>query len=468
MSVVSPAKPAAPAEVGSDRRTAEMGMMILAWCIGMFAFAQVIWATGEQISLTFWLMATVSAGAGILAHVMVRSFARHAEPIMLPIAYLLNMLGLAMIYRIDVAESQRAAANDSPAPTPVVISQLTWLVLGVVLLAGVVYILRDHRNLQRFTYLSLLAAGVLLVLPLVPGIGATINGATLWIRIGPFSFQPSEIAKIVFAVFIAGYLVTSRDTLSLVRRRFLGVAIPRGRDMGPLLIAWGMAMFVLVFERDFGTAIIFFGMFVITLYVATGRRSWLVIALGLIAVGAVLALIGFEHVRERFRIWIDPFAYANDEGYQIVQALYGLANGGIFGTGLGQGYPQLVPFANSDFIFVSFGEELGMAGLFAMLTMYAILVERGLRSGIACRDTFGRLLAIALSSVFALQVFVVVGGVTKLIPMTGLTTPFLSAGGSALIANWIMIGLLLRISDITRRPEKYVPSGDTSGIEVVR
>jgi len=208
-------------------------------------------------------------------------------------------------------------------------------------------------------------------------------------------------------------------------------------------------------------------MFVITLYVATGRRSWLVLGALLSIVGAVFAYVSSSHVRVRVQVWLDPFAYAQDEGYQIVQGLYGLANGGILGTGLGQGYPQLVPFANSDFIIISFGEELGLTGLFAMLTMYAILVQRGLRTGVACRDTFGRLLAVALSSVFALQVFVIVAGVTKLIPMTGLTTPFLSAGGSALIANWMMIGLLMRVSDITRRPEKYIASGDTTGNKVV-
>ena len=386
---------------------------------------------------------------------------------MLPIAYLLNLLGLAMIYRLDIADTDRALANGSEIPNPVVISQLTWMGLGVVLLCGVLYFLKDHRQLQRYTYLSLLAAVVLLILPLVPGIGATINGATLWIQIGPFSFQPAELAKICFAIFIAGYLVTARETLSIVRRRFLGVAIPRGRDLGPLMIAWAIALGTLVFENDFGTAVIFFGMFVVTLYVATGRRSWLVLGAFLSVIGAVFAYVSSSHVRVRVKVWLDPFAYAQDEGYQIVQALFGLANGGILGTGLGQGYPQLVPFANSDFIITSFGEELGLTGLFAMLTMYAILVERGLRSGVACRDTFGRLLAVALASVFALQVFVIVGGVTKLIPMTGLTTPFLSAGGSALIANWMMIGLLLRISDITRRPEKYVPPGDTDSHQVI-
>ncbi len=468
MSLAAPPQPEVAEELGTDRRTSQLWLLVLGWVIGVFAFAQVLWATEQPFTLTFWLFVGVSAGVGIAMHLATRMWARHAEPLMLPMAYLLNLLGLAMIFRLDIAAANRAETNGSPIPTPVVISQLTWFVLGMMLLGAVLLLLQDHRMLQRFTYISLLGAVAMLLLPLVPGLGSTINGATIWIRVGPFSFQPSEIGKILFAIFIAGFLVTSRDTLALVRRRWLGIAVPRGRDMGPLLIAWAIALVVLVFERDFGAAIIFFGMFVITLYVATGRRSWLVIAFGLVSIGAVFAYLLFDHVRIRFTVWLDPFAYATDEGFQIVQSLYGLANGGILGTGLGNGYPQLVPFANSDFIIASFGEELGLTGLFAMLMLYAILVQRGLRTAMACRDTFGRLLAVALSAVFALQVFVVVGGVTKLIPLTGLTTPFLSAGGSALVANWIMIGLLLRISDITRRPERIAPSGDTTGNEVIR
>lgn len=468
MSLAAPPQQESEVRSGSDPRTTERWLLIMGWLLGLLAFAQVIWSNDRPIGLAFLLFAVMSAVVGVAMHTATRLWARHAEPVMLPMAYLLNLLGLAMIYRLDIAEASRAEANGSPAPTPVVISQLTWFVLGMVLLAGVLLLLRDHRILQRFTYISLLGAVVMLLLPLVPGLGTTINGATIWIRLGPFSFQPAEIGKILFAVFIAGFLVTSRDTLAMVRKRWLGVAIPRGRDMGPLLIAWSIAMIVLVFERDFGTAIIFFGMFVITLYVATGRRSWLVIAFGLVAVGAVLAYSLFDHVRTRFDIWLDPFADPNGAGFQLVQSLYGLANGGIFGTGLGQGYPYLVPFANSDFIISSFGEELGLTGLFAMLLMYAILVQRGLRTAMTCRDAFGRLLAVALSSVFALQVFVVVGGVTKLIPLTGLTTPFLSAGGSALIANWIMVGLLLRVSDVTRRPELIAGSVPDEDREVAR
>jgi len=432
--------------------------MVMAFGIGMLGFAQVVWSTGETLGNLFWVVAGVAAGVGVFMHVVVRARTPYAEPIILPTAYLLNLLGLVMIFRLDIADTQRAAANDSPAPTPTVTSQITWMILGALLVAATLLLVRDHRRLQKITYISLLGGVILLLLPLVPGLGLTINGATLWIKVGPYTFQPGEIAKILLAIFLAGFLVTSRDTLSLVRRRFLGIAIPRGRDLGPILIAWVIALGVLVFEKDLGTAIVFFGMFVSVLFIATGRRSWVIIAGVLVVIGGIFAYFAFGHVRVRFQIWLDPFAYQNDQGYQIVQSLFGLANGGILGTGLGQGYPQLVPFANSDFIIASFGEELGLTGLTAMLLMFAILIQRGLRTAIACRDTFGRLLAAALSSVFALQVFVVVGGVTKLIPMTGLTTPFLSAGGSALIANWIMVGLLLRISHDTRRPERVLPS----------
>jgi cell division protein FtsW (lipid II flippase) len=306
------------------------------------------------------------------------------------------------------------------------------------------------------------------LLPLFPIIGHTVNGATLWIKVGSLTFQPGEIAKIVLTVFLAGYLTTHRDSLATVRRKILGISFPRLRDSGPLLAGWLLALAIMAFETDLGTAMIVFGLFVAMLYVATHRIGWVILGTTLFAVGATLLYFAFGHVRTRVSIWIDPFAYANDSGYQIVQSLYGLANGGLLGTGWGQGYPQLVPFASSDFILSSFGEELGLTGMIALMLLYAIFVQRGLRTAVACRDPFGRLLAAGLSIVLALQVFVVAGGVTKLIPMTGLTTPFLSAGGSALIANWIMVAILLRISDITRRPDPIVTSPDEEMTRVVR
>jgi cell division protein FtsW (lipid II flippase) len=446
------------------RRGKELGLIVLAWIICQFAVLQIHWATGVGVDSTVVWIAVVTAGIGLGLHLAVRLLAPYAEPVMVPTAYLLNLLGIAMIYRLDISRSLRAAANNSPDPTPVAISQLTWTATGLVLFVATLWLIRDHRPLQRYTYLSLLGAIVLLLLPLVPGLGATINGATIWIRVGPFSFQPSEVAKILFAIFLAGYLVTARDSLSIVRRRVLGISVPRGRDLGPVIIAWVVCLGILAFQVDLGTSVVLFGMFILVLFVATGRRSWLVIGTLLVAVGGVFAYSAFGHVRVRVAIWLDPFAYADGQGFQIVQSLFGLANGGLLGTGWGAGFPQLVPFANSDFIIASFGEELGMTGLFAMLVAYAILVQRGLRSAVTCRDTFGRLLAVSLTSFFALQVFVIVGGVTKLIPMTGLVAPFLAAGGSALVSNWIIIALLIRISDVTRMPDPSVPAGAVAPI----
>jgi cell division protein FtsW (lipid II flippase) len=450
------------------RRGRELALLVLGWCIGQFAVLQIHWATGIAVDSTVVLIAVVTAIMGLGLHLAVRFLAPYAEPVMVPTAYLLNLLGLAMIYRLDIAAQLRAAANDSPQPTPVAVSQLTWCIAALVLFIAVLWLVRDHRPLQRFTYLSLLGAIVMLLLPLMPGIGATINGATLWIRIGPFSFQPGEIAKILFAIFLAGYLVTARDSLSVARRRILGVSIPRGRDLGPVLVAWFLCLAILVFKVDIGTAFVFFGMFILLVFVATGRWSWLIIGVVLALVGGLFAYAAFGHVRIRFTIWLDPFAFADGSGFQIVQSLFGLANGGLLGTGWGQGFPQLVPFANSDFIVASLGEELGMVGLFAILLLYAILVQRGLRTATICRDTFGRLLAVGLISVLALQVFVVVGGVSKLIPMTGMVAPFLAAGGSALVSNWMMIALLVRISDVTRMPDPSVPAGGPQPPEAVR
>ncbi len=465
---MSPQAPSGYAIRQPTRRTTELLLMVLAWGLGVLATAQVGWATADGLPPRFWW---TSATVGVLAlamHLIVRWKARHADPILLPTALLLNVLGLSMIYRLDVAATQRAVRNNSPPPTPDVYAQLTWFAVATVLFIGILVLVTDHRRLQRFTYISMLLGLILLLLPLAPVIGTTINGARLWVRVAGFSFQPAELAKIVLTVFFAGYLVTARDSLALVRTKVLGMGFPRGRDLGPILLAWLVSLGVLVFQRDLGTSLVFFGLFVGLLYVATQRKSWLVLGTFLFAVGAVFAYLSFGHVRVRVQVWLDPFADAADQGFQVVQSLFGLANGGLLGTGLGQGYPQLVPFANTDFIIAAFGEELGLTGLMAMLVMYAILVQRGLRTAVACRDAFGTLLATGLSIVFALQVFVVVGGVTRLIPLTGLTTPFLSYGGSALVANWMMIALLLRVSDRSRRPEPEVAEPDEALTQVIR
>jgi cell division protein FtsW (lipid II flippase) len=459
---------ATPPRKQPTRRNLELVLLIFAWGLGLLGTLQVGWATGEGAASRLWITAGVVGGLALVMHLVVRLLASYADPFILPLATLLTELGLVMIYRIDVAAAQRAILNGSPEPTPDVYSQLTWFAVAVILFLAVVVLLRDHRTLQRYTYTFGLAGLVLLVLPLAPIIGTTINGATLWIRIAGFSFQPAEIAKICLTIFFAGYLVEKRDSLALVRTKFLGVGLPRLKDLGPILIAWLVSLAVLVFETDLGTSLLFFGLFVTMLYIATQRRSWLFLGGLLFIAGATAAYYLFGHVRLRVEVWLDPWTYANDSGYQIVQSLFGLANGGILGAGLGQGFPNLVPFASTDFIIAALGEELGVTGLIAMLLLYAILIERGLRAAVSVRDSFGQLLAAGLSITLALQLFVIVGGVTRLIPLTGLTTPFLSYGGSSLIANWIIVALLLRISDRARRPDLSAPAADDAVTQVVR
>ncbi len=451
----------------NPRRT-ELGLLLFAWLIGVVCYATVDFATLGTLPVNYLTLLIGSAVVLLAGHVVIRRLAPHADPVLYPVAAMINLLGLVMIHRLDVADELTAAANDKKPPSPDAFAQATWVLVALALFTLVLFLVSDHRKLQRYTFTSLVAGVVLLLLPLLPLIGTSINGAQLWIRVGPLSFQPSELAKIALTIFFAGYLVRKREALATVRRKVLGLGIPRGRDFGPLVVAWLVAVGILAFQRDLGTALMFFGVFVILLYVSTQRRSWLIIGAALFALACVLGYLAFGHVQLRVKIWLDPWQYANNESYQLVQGLFGLASGGLFGTGLGEGYPQFIPFAKTDFIAAALGEELGLAGLFAIVMLFAILVERGLRTGLACRDAFGTLLAVGLSSVFALQVFVTIGGVTRLIPLTGLTTPFLSYGGSALVCNWMMIALLLRISDRNRRPAAIAQSADEALTQMIR
>lgn len=434
------------------RRGTELLLLLAALVIAAFAYASVDLTITGQLPTRFWPVVGITTALVLLVHISVRILAPYADPFLLPAAVMLNLLGLVMIHRLDIADQLLSQLNQTEAPLPDAEAQLTWSVIAAGLAVTTLLVVRDHRRLQRYTYSAALVGVILLMLPLVPGLGTTINGATLWIRVGPFSFQPSEFAKILLTIFFASYLVLKRDSLAVVRTKILGLGFPRGRDLGPILIAWLVALAVLAFERDLGTALLFFGVFVVMLYVATGRRSWLLIGALLLALGAVIGYLAFGHVRQRLMIWLDTWSYAQDESFQLAQGLFGLANGGLLGAGWGSGYPSLVPFAKSDFIAAALGEEIGLTGLMAIIMLYAIIVERGLRTAVSVRDAFGTLLAVGLSAALAIQVFVVIGGVTRLIPLTGLTTPFLSYGGSALLANWAMIALLLRISDQARRP----------------
>jgi cell division protein FtsW (lipid II flippase) len=399
------------------------------------------------------------AGIGALAlafHLALRKFARYADPTLLPMATVINGIGLVMIHRIDLAKER--SFGDSFA-----LRQLIWSTLGVLAATAIIILLRDHRVLSRYSYIAMAAGLALLLLPLLPVLGKNINGARIWIGLGPLSFQPGELAKIALTIFFAGYLVTARDSLSLVGRKVLGMRLPRGRDLGPLLVAWGASLAVLVFERDLGTSLLFFGLFVGLLYVATERTSWVVLGLLLFCAGAFTAWTIFGHVQRRVDIWLHPFAPDMlSISTQIVQGLFGMASGGLFGTGLGEGRPFSVYASESDMILASVGEELGLTGVFALLVLYILIVERGLRTAIGVPDGFGKLLATGLAFTMALQVFVVAGGVTRVIPLTGLTLPFLAYGGSSLLANWMIIAILLRISDSARRRAAEV-DGPASG-----
>lgn len=447
---------ATPAWIPRKRRTAELGLLLLAIAIGIGSYAAVGLGIDGTVPAGIYTVGAVYAVVALGAHLAVRRFAGYADPVLLPVVVALNGIGLTMIYRIDLG----LEANGSGFG-PFAQGQLRWTILGVLMFVAVLALIRDHRRLQQYTYTFGLGAIVLLVLPILPVIGNAKRGAQIWIQLGPFSFQPAEAAKIALAIFFAGYLVAKRDALALAGRRVLGVDLPRGRDLGPILLGWLVSVGILVFQRDLGSSLLFFGLFVVMLYVATERPGWLVVGGLLFAAGAWFGYAAFGHVRDRFDAWLDPWADP-DKNYQIITALYGLAHGGLLGRGWGQGSPEMTPFGFSDFILSSIGEELGLTGLMAVLVAYGLIVERGLRIALTCRDAFGKLLAVGLSVSFALQVFVVAGGVMRLIPLTGLTAPFLAAGGSSIIMNWIIVALLLRISDQTRRPAPEVStiSGD--------
>src|SRR6478735_4081850 len=443
------------------RRGAELFLLILALLVGIGAYAAVGLGVEGKVPADIvgyggWLALLV-----IGCHVVVRFVAPYADPVLLPVVAALNGLGLAVIHRIDLAYEAQGKPHGFAQ------QQLIWMTLGVLLFAGTLVILRDHRVLQRFTYTCGLGAILLLLMPMLPGIGATINGARIWIHLGPFSFQPGEVAKVLLVIAFAGYLVLHREALALAGRRVVFVDLPRGRDLGPILAMWLVSLGILVFQHDLGSSLLFFGLFLIMLYVATERPGWLVVGGLLFVAGAALAYYLFGHVRIRFDIWRHPFDYygegTSDQAFQPVEAKFGMGWGGLIGRGFGDGDPNRVPYANSDFILSSIGEELGLTAVMAVLMMYGLIVERALRTALICRDAFGKLVATGLGSAIALQVFVVVGGVTGLIPLTGLTTPFLSYGGSSLIANWVIIALLLRISDQARRPLPSI-SDDTAAI----
>lgn len=426
-------------------RNIELFLVTFALGINAFELAQIQLSTIAILRADFFIYWLPIAVFSFGLHLLLRLRASEADALILPIAVTLNGLGLAEIYRLDLAEAAIHGTHFFA------VKQVVWSCIAMAVAGAVIYGVKSHLFLRRYVYISMVLGLALLLMPALPLIGRSINGARLWIAIGGVTFQPGELAKIALTVFFAGYLVTKQDSLSVVGRKVFGIKLPRARELGPILLVWAASLLVLIVERDLGTSLLYFGIFLVLIYLATARPFFVVIGLGLFVTGALVASRLMTYVNGRIDGWLNPFdnAHYNAVGgsYQLVQGIWGMAHGGLLGTGLGGGAPQLVPLAESDFIIASLGEELGLMGLFAVLVLYLLLVSRGIRIGFKHTDDFSKLLASGLSFVIALQTFIVIGGVTRVVPLTGLTTPLLAAGGSSLLANWIIVALLLRISD---------------------
>jgi len=450
-----------------NRRNAEL--LLLCFAAAITAVALLMVDTTQEQPLGWNLLGHTLAFLTLFgcAHLAIRRFAPYADPLLLPVVALLNGLGLVMIHRLDLADDAVAAGSRPSAN-----QQMLWTLVGVVGFALVVTFLKDHRDLARYGYICGVAGLVLLAIPaLLPSSLSETNAAKIWIRLPGFSIQPAEFSKILLLIFFAAVLVDKRSVFTSAGKHVLGMDLPRPRDLGPLLAAWIISVGVMVFEKDLGTSLLLYASFLVMVYIATERLSWVIIGLSLFAVGSVAAYYIFDHVRTRVQTWLDPFADPEGTGYQMVQSMFSFATGGIFGTGLGNGQPGSVPAASTDFIIAAIGEELGLVGLAGVLMLYTIVIIRGLRTAIAVRDSFGKLLAAGLASTLAIQLFIVVGGVTKLIPLTGLTTPWMSYGGSSLLANYVLLAILVRISHAARRPivtgrPRQTPIA-TAGTEVI-
>jgi peptidoglycan glycosyltransferase len=426
------------AVIGAVRRNAELGLMILAAVLTVGAYVLASLGRTSSLPANAGPFLGIVIGLFVIAHVATRRLAPAADGTLLPLAALLNGLGYVFIARLDHTLAGL---------------QAVWTALGIAAFVGTLLVVRRTRDLERYRYTFALVGIGLLLMPLLPVIGRNINGARLWVRIGSISFQPGEFAKVTLCIFLASYLVEKRELLSVGTRRIGGVLVPDLKYFGPILLAWGLAMVVLVAERDLGSSVLFFALFLAMLWVATARGAYLAIGAVLFGVGSLVAIKSFAHVHERISIWLNPWPVANGNGFQTIQALFALAAGGIFGTGLALGSPQRIPAVATDFIFAAVGEELGLLGTCAIIVAFLLMVGTGLRIALRAESPFEKLLATGLTTIIGVQAFIIIGGVTRLVPLTGITLPFVSYGGSSLLANYVLLALLLRVSDseATRR-----------------
>jgi cell division protein FtsW (lipid II flippase) len=427
-------------------RNRELMALIPASLLLTAGFAAIFIQQSEQLSDVSLTYGAVFLALCLGGHFVIRFTLPYADPYLFPLVSILACFGLVVIYRIDEELARE---------------QAQWFVVGLVLFAATLLFLRDFRVLERYRYTIALLGLFLLLLPRVPGIGQQVNGAYLGVKLGPIAFQPAEFGKIAIIIFLAAYLRDTRQVLVQGSRRVLGVTIPPLKHLGPLLVVWGAAMFMLVFIRDLGSSLMYFGGFLALLYVATNRLSFVVIGTALFAAGAWFFASTVSHVRDRVDVWLDPFNpdWVDKEGYQLAQSVFAQADGGLFGTGFGAsllrgpGGETLIPAPHTDLIYSVIVNEVGLAGACGLLLVYLLLVERGFKIAMISADSFSKLLATGLTAVLALQVFVIVGGVTRVIPLTGVTLPFVSYGGSSIVANFVLVALLLLVSDRARRPE---------------
>ena len=416
---------------GPSRRTTELGLLAL---VAVFTVGAYILASlGRTASMPANVLPFL---AGLLllllgAHVATRRLAPHATPVLLPLAAFLTGLGYVFIARLD---SHLAGL------------QATWAAIGVAAYVGTLVVVRRVQLLERYRYLIAVVGVLLLLAPLAPKLGQSINGARLWVRLGPLTFQPVELAKLALAVFFASYLVEKRDLLTTPTSRMGNLLVPDPRPFGPLLLMWGLSMLVMTAERDVGFSLLIFVLFISTLWMATGRAAYLVVGAVLFVLGAVLMSSIFPHVHDRITVWLDPWRYSNTIGYQPIQALYAMGSGGLVGSGLGLGRPGIVPLAYSDYIFAAIGEELGLLGTGAVVIAYVLLVGTGIRTALRSRSDFSKLLVAGLTGLIGFQAFFIMAGVVRLLPVTGVTLPFVAYGGSSLVANFILLGVLVRVS----------------------
>jgi peptidoglycan glycosyltransferase len=417
----------------TNRRNTELGLIVLVAIVTGGAYVLASLGASAEIPVNIVPFLGVVIGLMLVAHIALRRFAPDADPILLPLAALLNGLGYVVIAGLD----EELAGL-----------QATWTAAGIAAFVATLVVVRRVRELQRYRYTFLLVGLVLLILPFVPGVGVEQLGARIWVELGPVNFQPGEITKIVLALFFAAYLVDKRELLRTGTRRIGPFHVPDLKYLGPILLVWGVSLMVMIAQKDLGTSLLFFALFVVMLWVATERPSWLVVGTALFAVGAWFAFANFAHVENRIDTWLDPWADFEGDGYQVAQAAFAMASGGLTGTGLGLSNVG-IPLAESDFVFASVAEQLGLLGATILIVTFLMMIGAGLRIAMRADPPFEKLLATGLTALLGIQAFIIIGGVTRVLPLTGVTLPFVSYGGSSLVTNYVLLALLLRISDET-------------------